>query len=333
MKDKKFSSLLVRNTIMLLVPPVAAIFMAVLVAFRMADLREYNFYRLDSLSNLETYINNYMLNVSFDVKGIKPAGYDYTVNGKKQGEYYYIYQDDQIWLFAMKFSGIEKLKKGDTLINFRITTDTQVTEKVMKDLAESFGAKEKNMTGFVNPVILNEFEYPRYKIIAMQGILYGGTAVFAVLFLYMILVIIFPALSIDAKRLSQYGKRRDVIKQINEELKDKLLYRGEDAYVTEGFLITYLGNGIQVVKLDDVKYLSKHVEEKKGFFSNRKIYKLAASNVDKLYYEHEFLEEEVIDNIIYYIRREDIVDETEEIERKSDETNEADENSEENIKK
>ena len=113
----------------------------------MADLREYNFYRLDSLSNLETYINNYMLNVSFDVKGIKPVGYDYTVNGKKQGEYYYIYQDDQIWLFAMKFSGIEKLKKGDTLINFRITTDTQVTEKVMKDLAESFGAKEKNMTG------------------------------------------------------------------------------------------------------------------------------------------------------------------------------------------
>ena len=55
--------------------------------------------------------------------------------------------------------------------------------------------------------------------------------------------------------------------------------------------------------------------------------------MDKLYYEHEFLEEEVIDNIIYYIRREDIVDETEEIERKSDETNEADENSEENIKK
>ena len=106
MKDKKFSSLLVRNTIMLLVPPVAAIFMAVLVAFRMSDLREYNTYRLDSLANLEAYINNYMLNVSFDTTGIKPAGYDYTVSGKKQGEYYYIYHNDQIYLFALKFSGI-----------------------------------------------------------------------------------------------------------------------------------------------------------------------------------------------------------------------------------
>lgn len=318
MKDKKFSSLLVRNTIMLLVPPVAAIFMAVLVAFRMSDLREYNTYRLDSLANLEAYINNYMLNVSFDTTGIKPAGYDYTVSGKKQGEYYYIYQDDQIYLFALKFSGIEKLKRGENLLNFRITTDAEVSETVMEDLAESFGTNESNLTGFINPVILNEFEYPYLKIIVMQGMLYGGTVMFAVLFIYMILVIIFPSLSSDAKRLSQYGKRKDVIKEINEELKDKLLYHAEDAYVTEGFLITYLGNGIQVVKLDDVKYLSKHVEEKKGFFTTRKIYKLAASNVDKLYYEHEFMEEEVIDNIIYYIRREDLVDETEEIERRSE---------------
>ncbi len=318
MKDKKFSRLLIRNSLMILVPPVAAIFMVVLVAFRMSNLREYNTYRLDSLDNLETYINSYMLNVSYDASGLKPAGYDYTVDGKKQGEYYYIYQNDHVWLFALNDSGIEKLKNGDTLLNFRITTDDQVVKHITLDLTKSFETNEDNLKGFINPVILNQFEYPFYKIITMRAMLYGGMALFAVMFLYTVLVTLFPSLCSDAAKLSKYGKRREIIRQINEELKDKLLYHEEDAYVTENYLITYLGNGIQVVKLDDVKYLSKHIEDKRGLFSTRKIYKLTASNVDKLYYEHEFLDEEVIDNIIYYIRRDDLIDETEEIERNSE---------------
>ena len=305
---------------MILVPLVAAFFSAALVAFRLSELREYNCYKLESVESAEGYINNYMLNVSYDAAQLKPAGYDYTVNNKKMGEYYYLYQNDQIWLFALKYSGIDKIRHGNTLINFRITTDQQLVEQVMNDLSDSFGTEEKNLNGFINPIVMNEFEYPFLKILLSKVFLYGSISLFAFFLIYLFLVFFFPSLGIGASKLKRLGKKREMIKILNEEMKDKLLYSEESVYVTENYLISALISEMDVVRLDDIKYLSKHVEEKKGIFSKHNIYKLTASNVEKLYFEHDFESEEVIDKVIYYIRREDLVDETEELERNMEDT-------------
>ena len=300
---------------MILMPLAAAIFMAALVALRLSRLVEFNSYKLDDIQNAESYIDNQLLNVTYDAGNLKPAGYDYTVNGKKMGEYYYLYDNDQIYLFALKYSGIEKLKNGENTLNFRITTDSSTVNMITRDLSDSFDTEINNLSGFVNPIILNEFEFPYYKIIISRGFLYFSFTAFAIIMLYLLKTIISPSSSYQASILKKFGKVKDMVSILDDELKNNLLYSGEESYVTENYLVTAYISKIDVVRLDDIKYLSKHVEEKKGLFTKHNIYKLTASNVDKLYYENDFIDEEVLDNIIYYIRREDLVDETEELER------------------
>ncbi len=315
MKYKIFSRLIKKNSILMIMPLAGIILMVSLVAFRLSELKEFNSFKLDDISYAESFINDYKMNVSYDISGAEKAGYDYTINGEKAGEYYYLYRNDSLYFIVLRDSDIKKFETGNKVFYFRITTDDLFIKQVTADLSDSFDENPENLNGFVNPIILNAFEYPYIRLISVPVIFYISVFFGILVILYILLILIRPSVSVLVKPLAQFGKKKDVIKELDEELESKVLYCYENCYVTENYLVIIYVSRLEIVRLDDIKYLSKHVEEKKGLLSNGKIFRLTASNVDKLYFEHDFDSEEAIDQIIYYIRREDIVDETEEVER------------------
>ena len=104
----------------------------------------------------------------------------------------------------------------------------------------------------------------------------------------------------QAKKLRAYGRRSAVIEQLNKELRDKLYFHYHGIYVTDNFLVATYWFHTDVIRLDDVRYLSKNrVEERSG----RELYRLTLSEPETdLFYEIDFREEELIDACVDAIR-------------------------------
>ncbi len=320
--NKTFSKILRRNSIMIIMPLAIIVFTISLVAFQLSELREFRSFDMHEASSADTFISAGEINVTFEAEGLMKAGYDYLKDNKKVGEYYYLFEDNHVWLFALKNISGRNLTEGKHTLKVRLTVDEPVMNQIIQDYSAQLKTDSRNLTGFVDPVIFNEFEFPEIKIMIIKYIYYAGVIVAALTVLYLLAILCSPAASFQARFLTKYGSRRKTIKELDEELDEKLLYKGENTYITDNYLVAAYVTHVDVVKLDDIKYLSKHVEEIKGLFKKKIIYKLTASNVEKLYYEQCFSNEEVLDKIIYYIRREDIVDETEELERDKTKTEE-----------
>ncbi len=315
--NKIFSKILRRNSIMIIMPLAIVVFTISLVAFQLSELREYRSFEMHDASSADTFISAGELNVTFEASGLKKAGYDYLRDDKKAGEYYYLFEDNHVWLFALKDIPGRDLTEGKHVLNVRLTVDEPVMNQIVQDYSTELKTDSRNFTGFVDPVIFNEFEYPELKIKIIKYVYYAGVVVAALTVLYLIAILSSPAASFQARFLTKYGSRRKIIKELDNELEEKLLYKGENTYITENYLVAAYVTHVDVVRLDDIRYLSKHVEELKEVFRKKVIYKLTASNVEKLYYEQCFSSEEVLDKIIYYIRRDDIVDETAELDREN----------------
>ena len=91
-----------------------------------------------------------------------------------------------------------------------------------------------------------------------------------------------------------------MIEQLNKELRDKLYFHYHGIYVTDNFLVATYWFHTDVIRLDDVRYLSKNrVEERSG----RELYRLTLSEPETdLFYEIDFREEELIDACVDAIR-------------------------------
>ena len=315
--NKIFSKILRRNSIMIIMPLAIVVFTISLVAFQLSELREYRSFEMHEPASADTFISAGEMNVRFNAEGLVKAGYNYYINDQKVGEYYYLYRNDHLWLFALKDEPGRDLTSGQHELYVRLTVDEPVMNQIVQDYSSALNADSRNFTGFVDPVIFNEFEYPAIKIMIIKYVYYAGVLVAALTVFYLLAILCSPAASFQARILTKYGSRRKTIKELDDELENKLLYKGENTYITENYLVAAYVTHVDVVKLDDIKYLSKHVEEIKGLLRKKIIYKLTASNVEKLYYEQSFSDEEILDKIIYYIRREDIVDETEALEREN----------------
>ena len=104
----------------------------------------------------------------------------------------------------------------------------------------------------------------------------------------------------QAKKLRAYGRRSAVIEQLNTELRDKLYFHYHGIYVTDNFLVATYWFHTDVIRLDDVRYLSKNRVEERG---GRELYRLTLSEPETdLFYEIDFREEELIDACVDAIR-------------------------------
>ena len=125
----------------------------------------------------------------------------------------------------------------------------------------------------------------------------------------MILATAFPVLNHEAQVLRRYGKVGRYIRKLDREMDSKLKMHQDNVIVTENFLIVSYLSHIDVVRIDDIKYLSKHVEKRRRRMGRPiTVYRFTASNGEDLYFEADFFDEGVINDVIYYMRGEPLLE-------------------------
>ncbi len=305
MGKKKFEQLLFKNTLALAVPAilVLAVLMFMFIKYpvleqtRLVNISEEDLYkRVSELYRLGD------TNVKLAKTGdLTYAGFNYYVNGKVKGGYYYQLNEDRIMFYIIETKN-PPMKIDSKSIKARIVKDSISTEYIVNQLVEAGGFEGQLKDDFFSEYVISECDYP-VTYITMLYILFASPIVISVLIIaYTLLVWANPSLHGQSKQLSHYGDIGAVIEELNLQLTNHMIYKLGNIYVTEDYLIVSYLVKTDVIKLDKIKEIEKAEVEKHTLpWKKQRVFKLRFFTELKIEYELELLNEDTLNDIIDYV--------------------------------
>lgn len=303
MKRKRFEWIMMRNTFAVMIPVMVFLIALIIIGIRYSFFHAVRCYDITDVEPAEKQVVRLYeagaTSVRYHAKDLYYTGYDYLVEDKIKGAYYYCIVDDHMLFFLVKTEKTEPYIAEKT-VKGRILKDEVVTQHILAGLAKNGGISTDILEGFYDNYVISEPDYP-YVYTGIAFIIVGALSiVYVFVVAYIVYLWMHPYKHPQAKQLRAFGRRSSVIDELDEELFEKLYFKFHGIYVTENYMIASYLFHTDVIRLDDVRYLSKNrVEGKNG----RELYRLTLSEPETdLFYEIDFKDEELIDACVEAIR-------------------------------
>ena len=306
MFKKKFERILLKNTMAIVVPAVAVLFVLSFLLTRFSVFAQIKNINLDAYSDFEVgvkglYENN-TTNVTATISDLYYTGFDYIVNGEVKGGYYYSLSKEKMCFYLLSTDSPEEYIERVS-IKGKIIKDSVTLNHIIQRLSADNKIDNDYLKGYCFEYIISEPDYPESYIVMLKVFFVVPIILEVLIILYALLIWFEPKLHPQCKQLAQYGQIDAIIDELNSQLRNQLLFRKNKIYITRDYMIVNYIHRTDVIKLDYIKYLSKNLVEKKEFLSGTdEVYRLTMSDPDKIFYEVDFLSEGLIDDVIGYIR-------------------------------
>ncbi len=303
MKSKRFECMMMKNTLAMMIPIMAILLALIIVGLRLSLFHAAQCYTIPNSESVQERVEQLyadkLTSVRYDAKNLYYTGYNYLVEGKVKGAYYYCFQENHMLFFLLNTKNPQPSIAQRT-VKGRIVKDEVVTEHIVAGLSQNGDVPMDMLDGFYNSYVISEPDFPYVYTGIAYILVVALSMIYVFVMAYVVRLWMRPYKNPQAKKLRAYGRRSTVIEQLNAELQDKLYFKYHGIYVTDGFLIVTYWFHTDVIRLDDVRYLSKNrVEEKHG----KEVYRLTLSEPETdLFYEIDFKEEELIDACVDAIR-------------------------------
>ena len=307
MGRKPFQRLLIKNTLAIAIPAIAVFVILTFMFARYPLLDQIHCHSISTMTDADITLGlmyaEKTTNVEYEAKNLRYTGFDYYVDGRLTGAYYYTRVADKYLMLLVKTDAPPE-KIDEKLIKGRIKRDSLMAEHIITGFALERGMDPKLVEGMAGEYLISEPEYP-YAYVIMIYAFFALPVVIAIgIFIYTLVVFVHPALNSQARQLREYGEPSEVIHELNSEMRHRLVFKKNNIYVTEEYLIVSYLSKTDVIKLDCVQYVSKNeLEERKAF--GRKIFRLTLSTPGQLFYEVDFTNETLIDDVIAYMQIEE----------------------------
>ena len=296
--------MLIRNLILMAIPMAFILFAALITVSHMRKMDDAQVYDMDDANLAEEYYLTGKVNVLVRISGLQYSGFDYKVGDKIKGSYFYLYRGGKMNIFLLDNDMTERVKKAEEgsafSVKFRIVKDELTTDHILSEYMETLGLNTDSKEDAVSVYVLDQLRFPKMWIVMLDVFYYILQGAIAILLLYLIVAFYRPQILKQARVLKRFGKVKSVVADLDYEMRNELLYQSDNIFVTESYLIVAYVSRIDVVYLDDVEYMSKHEETKRG--GRMKTYRLTLSNVEKMYFEMFIDDEQTIDEVAYYIQ-------------------------------
>ena len=303
---KKFEKLLLKNTMAIALPAIVVLLVLLFMVNRYSIFARVESTVIGPGEDYEATIENLYdmghTNVEFKMKDLYYTGFEYYIDGKVEGAYYYTMGDGKMYIFLLDTKEPESYIE-EMNIKGKILKEDISSMHIINRFAQSSDIDNELLQAYCFDYIVSEPDYP-HALVLLIKFFFALPIVLAVLvILYTIVLWFNPALHGQCKQLALYGQIPAIIEELNLQLKNNLLFKKHKIYITKDYLIVNYFIRTDVVKLDSIKYMSKNLVEKKEF-GNRanQVYRLTMSDPEVLFYEVDFVSEELIDDVIGYIR-------------------------------
>lgn len=303
MNSRKFESILLKNTLAIAVPTIAVfcVLTFMLLNFPVFDrIENTRFSATESIiSQIEKLYTVGSTNVTGDIHNLYYAGFDQTRNGKVYACYYYTIDDDGILLYLINAKGEPEEFLQEYTVKGKILNDQVHSRYIISSIVEELGLDMAEFSGYLSPFVISEADYPYSLVVVVYSIFFIPVVLSVLIMIYTLVVWCNPKLHSQTKQLLLYGDVGDVIADINQQLTDELVFHQGNVYITNDYVIVSYFSRTDVIHLDYVKYLSiNELEDAKG---NQPVYRITMSDADQLFYEVDFIKEELAYEVMEYI--------------------------------
>lgn len=288
-----------QNSLMALIP--AVLYMIVLgVVLNVFPLwNKVSTHQVTTIKELNSLEEEGYSNVKLSVKKATYLGYDYYVGNKLKGSYYYAILDDTPIVVLIEGKK-RQLQIDDYVIKGKIIGNNADYEYIINNFSRDSGIGTDDLSNMFYGGIISEIDYPfiytafLYCLIIIP-IMFTLGLIFA-----NVIYVFYPYKHPLAKRLLAFGSNKEaVIYEIDSQMRNRMVMRTKHSIMTEEYVIIHTIFITEVIKIDYIKYISKHVETRKmiGFIKLVK-YKLTISNPERMYFEYDFSDLVEVDKVI-----------------------------------
>ncbi|MBR1816621.1 MAG: hypothetical protein IJ763_07965 [Lachnospiraceae bacterium] len=304
MRKKKFERLLLKNTMSIALPAILVLAVFIFMLMRYPVWERTRSTSLDPSDDLYAQVDHIYksgnINVVLDAEHLTYAGFDYYVNGEVKGAYYYQLNQDRIMFYIIETKNPEMMLDKNR-VRARIIKDKVSTEYILTQLMTDAGFDGKFMDDYYSEYIISECDYPKNYITMLYIMLAAPIVIGVCIVIYTMIVWLAPAIHGQARQLRNYGDVHSIIEELNLQMQNHMVYKLNNIYITEDYLIVSYLVRTDVIKLDQIKELEKTEIEKHSFMNKQKLYRLTFYNKNKTEYEIKLYNEEILNDIIDYI--------------------------------
>ena len=294
----------------MMIMPVMLIFMSIfLLIVNVKNLNIYKTFDFTEKDNAESFYMLEHVNVRTTLSGLHYSGFQENDKGKVLGNYFYKESGGSVVFYLLDEKTSSEILSGQDNVEIlcSIRKDNSGVEYMLGEYSEETGKSVESLEGLFSSYILDQTEYPYVRLTMLSVLYYIPLCMMVLLIIYLPVAMVFPYLNFQLAPLRKKGIVKELVDDIDYESRNMMLYDAGSIFVTENYLVNAFISRVDIVKLDDIKYLSGREEIKKGLFGREyREYRLTASNVEKFYYECTVGSPEILEKLIYYIRREDM---------------------------
>ena len=263
MGKRPFQRILLRNLVLITLP---LSFFLLALALLAGVLLGHPGWRVISADGAEQAVNLYQQgekNVSLSCGGLVPSGMVYEADGKEKGVYFYELKNRTVYLYLLPDSLYEHTAAEDyrlpESIHVTFREDASAASLLESDYAENLGVPASATEGLVSPVVFDALHYPGREIGLLRFLKTTAQIAGSALFVYLILVIIFPGLNILNLRYRRMGYALD---SLDRELRDDLDFYNGRAAVTGSLILRISFPKIWIMRRDELREVTTKSRKK-----------------------------------------------------------------------
>ena len=163
MKHKKFEIIMIKNTLAMMLPIMVLLLVLIFVAVRYSLFHAVQCYELTKIEPIEDQIaqlySDGTTSVRYNAENLYYTGYNYLVENKIKGAYYYCFEDDHMVFLLIKTKQPQNSIDKRT-VKGRIVKDEVVTDHIIAGLSKNGEVPMNILDGFYDSYVISEPDFP-----------------------------------------------------------------------------------------------------------------------------------------------------------------------------
>ena len=251
--------------------PLIFLIIVCIIFFRLPIVSYMHVGSVDAVTPLSEAVNDQLTYVKTTAKDLYYTGDDYYLDGVLTGHYYYQLSGNYCRLYILKPAAGKPADAyiAELTVTGRITKHDFTTDTLTADFAEELNWTTEGLSSVIDPYLINEVVYfPLSQRIL--GFVVGVMMVIGLIgTLYMLILLIFPKLSMTYVRLRNYGNADVILADAEKELSERSILEEDNMVLTPKYLFEFSSDLSAIIPLESVLWVFRLENMRYSFKSRR----------------------------------------------------------------
>ena len=237
--------------------PLGLLLVVCIIFFRLPIVEYVNIASVGETTPLSQAVNEGHTYVRTEARGLYYTGDDYYVDGALTGHYYYELRDGYCRFYILKPSAGKPAEAyiESRVVTGKLTKSDRSTEALTSDFANTLGWSQEGLNTVTDTYLINEVVYFPAEQKVLFGLLVFAMLISLVAIFYMLVILLFPKLSVTYLRLRNYGDAEKILNDAEKEIADSCILRQSNMVLTPKYLLEYSSDVSALIPLESVLWV------------------------------------------------------------------------------